>query len=747
MKKGILIGLMIMLWLGSVTVAFAETANLVFGEALPGYELEVEHPVEGRIIYQQPFKWLNNRIAWCLQMYVWTIDGTAYETSPPFDYLDEDLIRDLELIVHTAWTLTPQHYEDYFVTTLLLWERLGYSFSPTFAGSDRPNPAGLQFYSYPERRAELFSLVEQYKRVSALAGETFELAVGETIVLDDEAGVLATLLDQTAPLEHTAFERRGNQIVITGRSPGRDQYVFNRFADEHLGTTLYWHSPEGYQDIATLEISHPMETRFEVLVREPKGEVEIIKRGIDHLPLAGVSFRLLDDSDQTVAEGITDDEGRLSFTDLSYGTYRLEEMATVPGYILPEEMITLSIEQSEPLRLEIDNQAIEVEISKTDPAGNHLAGAGLQLFDPAGGLVAEWISSGEAKQWRGLAPGRYRLIETDAPEGYQPAEAMTIEVAPVRDKQRFRLINQPGEGRIRLIKTDSVTGQPLAGCVIEIYRLDDSLAAVGETADNGRLDIAGLSVGSYYYVEKQAPPGYVSDPATYPFAISRHDETICLRLENKPIRAQPVLLKQDLSSEAPIPGAVIELYHESGRLIETVTTGRDGVAEFSPLGYGRYYFLEKSAPAGYLLNPDKHWFEVRNDGQIIRSRMSNQLIRGRLELIKVCAETGRPLTGAEFEIYRAGECLGRYRTDQAGRIDLALDYGEYQIVEVAAPKGYQKADTSWPVIIEQPDQVVALKLENNRLPASLPKTGAGTSRVMLILPGLLVAAGLALQRR
>ena len=42
--------------------------------------------------------------------------------------------------------------------------------------------------------------------------------------------------------------------------------------------------------------------------------------------------------------------------------------------------------------------------------------------------------------------------------------------------------------------------------------------------------------------------------------------------------------------------------------------------------YGKYYILEKEAPEGYKLNPDKMWFEILEDGSIIKSVMKDEII-------------------------------------------------------------------------------------------------------------------------
>ena len=41
---------------------------------------------------------------------------------------------------------------------------------------------------------------------------------------------------------------------------------------------------------------------------------------------------------------------------------------------------------------------------------------------------------------------------------------------------------------------------------------------------------------------------------------------------------------------------------------------------------GKYYILEKEAPEGYQLNPNKMYFEIKEDGEIVKSNMTDELI-------------------------------------------------------------------------------------------------------------------------
>ena len=54
-------------------------------------------------------------------------------------------------------------------------------------------------------------------------------------------------------------------------------------------------------------------------------------------------------------------------------------------------------------------------------------------------------------------------------------------------------------------------------------------------------------------------------------------------------------------------------------------TDENGKIIIENLEYGKYYILEKEAPKGYKLNPEKMWFEIKNDGEVVKAIMKDEL--------------------------------------------------------------------------------------------------------------------------
>lgn len=74
------------------------------------------------------------------------------------------------------------------------------------------------------------------------------------------------------------------------------------------------------------------------------------------------------------------------------------------------------------------------------------------------------------------------------------------------------------------------------------------------------------------------------------------------------------LTKTDADSGDALQGAVFDLYNASGRKVATKTTDQSGRLTVYGLYPGKYFFVEVTAPAGYLLDKTRHEFSVSVGG-------------------------------------------------------------------------------------------------------------------------------------
>ena len=226
------------------------------------------------------------------------------------------------------------------------------------------------------------------------------------------------------------FDASGNKVAdVTTGADGRAV-----FSDLPLGSYSYQEisAPEGYvvdstRYTATISTSalHITEQRTNALA---KGSIEILKVDAEtRQPLAGVVYRLFDANGNKIADGTTDGNGKVTFSDLKPGKYAYQEISTVSGYLLDNTRYEFSL-TSENLHVKVTRENMPTKgsltIRKIDATGGPLAGAELLLETSTDGQ--SWTEIGKATtdstgaaKWEELKLGaKYRVTEVKAPAGY-----------------------------------------------------------------------------------------------------------------------------------------------------------------------------------------------------------------------------------------------------------------------------------------------------------------------------------------
>ena len=189
------------------------------------------------------------------------------------------------------------------------------------------------------------------------------------------------------------------------------------------------------------------------------------------------------------------------------------------------------------------------------------------------------------------------------------------------------ILNKYEKGELEFTKTDLINGEAIADTKIEIYTEKDELIYSGITDTNGKVVIKNLPVNQkFYIIEIEPATGYVITEEKVYFEIKDNGEIVKAKMSNKPIMGELEFTKVDLSTSEPLPNTLIEIYTEEDELIFSGRTDDKGMIIIKGLRYGKYYILEKEAPEGYILNTEKMYFEIKENGQVVKSIMTNEMI-------------------------------------------------------------------------------------------------------------------------
>lgn len=367
-----------------------------------------------------------------------------------------------------------------------------------------------------------------------------------------------------------------------------------------------------------------------------------------------------------------------------------------------------------------------------------------------------------------LPYGTYLVKETTTPHNYKPVDDFTVTISKNHpdEPQIWRiLLDDEFKAKLKIVKKDDETKRPVlvAGTEFKIYDLDHKKYVEQVTTypitvthksyftdSQGYLILPNnLSIGHYRIEEVTAPDGYTLNQNYVEIAVDSNtayqmdsvsgDVVIEVDYENHPVKGKLTVYKKGemlagfnkdfIYEEQFLKDAVFEVYaaediyspdyqkdadgnrivvYAKDTLVTTITTGEDGMAVAENLPLGAYRVTEKTAPEGFVLNPEDSevvFVYEDQDTPVVDQDVTvgDERQNVAITVEKQDAENGAVVAGAVFGIYNkeditadgkviveADTLLQEMTSDEKGQAGCTLDLplGSYYVKELKASAGF-----------------------------------------------------------
>ena len=314
--------------------------------------------------------------------------------------------------------------------------------------------------------------------------------------------------------------------------------------------------------------------------------------------------------------------------------------------------------------------------------------------------------------------------------------------------------------------------QNLKNAVFEIYAAEDIATGDGTiryhkgtlvdeitTGEEGIAISKPLYLGKYKVTEKTAPDGFVKDTTEYMVELSYAGQNIKvtsadLNVKNQRQKVSVSLAKSvqvdetfDIGKSGEVQSVQFGLFAaetitaadgtgipENG-LITSAYCDENGKITFDcdlPLN-AKYYVKELATDEHYIRAENRYEFDTAYKGQDLANidiqindgnSIENALVYGSIKGIKTDRESGKPIEGVVFGLFKGDvqefnekTAVLTATTDKNGAFEFnGVPYGSYFIRELKSAEGYLENGTLYALDIFENEQVVEYDIKNDRIP-------------------------------
>lgn len=281
------------------------------------------------------------------------------------------------------------------------------------------------------------------------------------------------------------------------------------------------------------------------------------------------------------------------------------------------------------------------------------------------------------------------------------------------------------------------------------YSFTDLASQATDLTPNGKgdIDVTGLPEGNYEWREISTADGYmISSKKAITVTADKTAKTEFINKASAPDKGKITIHKRDAETRADLEGAKFEVaaaediyvgngycIYPKGTVIDTITTGADGIAETTKAIYKGYSYTvtEIEAPKGYSISdePTQTIKLVEQQAEFVVD-FENEQNTIPFEITKTDISTGELIPDCTFEILNENnEQVITGTTDENGIAHFQLAIGKYFYREISAPDIYEIDDTPYPFEITENDDIVKAEMTNKKKSGSIKVTKTTTGNL------------------